>query len=244
MKLMNKKDKKEKKTSKTPKTHKYYYTKASIIRSVISSLVCVAIFFAFFFCFMIYGGNDRSAFVFYKGVSPEERNVLSMMDGIASDGHGRVYVFYSRTFVINAYSENGEFMESYQIPCNSAESEGEYDGGIACIDGKMYAFNDVGTVYVFEDGKGISTFTKEQNEDKFNQIYELYLSGKDKVTLEDGKTFVNNYFFVSNGEGDIIVNKFFTGFFFSPVSMVFAIIMAVLTYLSVRRYNKKVRRCF
>lgn len=234
-------NKKNKKSSKTPKTHKYYYTKASIIRSVVISLACVVLFFAFFFCFMIYGGNDRSSLVFYKAVSSEEKTVLSSIDGIAADGKGRVYLFYSKTFEINAYSESGEFMESYQIPCNDSEEYGEYDGGIACIDGKMYAFNDVGSVFVFENGKGESSFAKKQNEDKFNQINELYLKGKDKAVTEDGKAFVNNYFFVSDGEGKIIINKFFEGFFFSPVSMVFAIIMTVLTYLSVKRYNKKVR---
>ncbi len=234
-------NKNNKKTSKTPKTHKYYYTKASVIRSMILSLLCFSLFVAFFACFMIYGGNDRSTTALYKAVSSEEKKVCSMIDGIAADGKGRVYVFYSRTFEINAYGEDGKFLESYQIPCSDTEISNLYDGGIACVDGELHAFNDVGKVFVFEDGKGKTSYDKNNNQDKFNQIYELYIANKDKVTTENGKTFVNNFFSVSDGEGNIIVNKFLYGIVFSPISMVMAIIMTVLTYLSIRRYNKKVR---
>ena len=101
---------KTRKTSKTPKTLKYYYSKASILRSAIVSILCLAVFVAFFVCFMIYGGNDRNPLATYKTVFNKEREVLSMIDGIAADGEGRVYVFYSRTFEINVYDESGKYL--------------------------------------------------------------------------------------------------------------------------------------
>jgi outer membrane protein assembly factor BamB len=230
--------KNKKGTSKTPKTVKYYYSKASIIRAVVLSLVSLALFFTFFACFMIYGGEDRSTLHYYKAVYPDEKKVLSMIDGVAADGKGRVYVFYEKTFDINVYDESGNFKESYRIPCG--ESAGEYNGGIVCSDGKLYAFNDVGDVFVFEDGKGKETFSKTKNEDKFNEIYELYKKGKDKAHAGD-KTFVNNYLSVTDGKGNVIVSRPIVGFFFSPLSMVLAVVMTVLTVFLVRRYNRKVR---
>lgn len=231
-----------KKSTKSQNPRKYYYTKASIIRSVVVSLLCFSIFLVFFVCFMIYGGNDRNATYFYKGVyKNEEREVLSMIDAIAVDGKGRLFTFFSRTLQINVYDEEGKVLECYQIPCFSYETTGDYDGGIACMDGKLYAFNDVGEVFVFEDGKGVESFTKESNKDKFNQIYKLYKSGKNKAVSESGKTFHNYFFAVMDDDGNVIVDNFLRGVFFSPFSMVMSIVMTVLTYLSVRRYNKKVR---
>ena len=46
-------EKPAKKTSKTPKTRKYYYSKASILRSAIIAVLCFLIFVGFFVCFMI-----------------------------------------------------------------------------------------------------------------------------------------------------------------------------------------------
>ncbi len=232
--------KNKKGVSKTPKTVKYYYSKASVIRSVITSLVCLALFFLFFVCFMIYGGKDRNSFLYYKAVYPEEKKVLSMIDCIAADGQGRFYVFYERTFDINVYDETGKFMESYKIPCGDGTIQSIYDGGIACDEGKLYAFNDVGNVYVFQNGKGVDTFHKNKDEDKFNHIYKLYKSNKDKAKSGD-KTFSNHYFSVTDEKGNVIVNKHIVGILFSPMSMVMAVIMTVLTVFSVKRYNRKVR---
>jgi hypothetical protein len=232
------------KTSKTPKTRKYYYSKASILRSAIVSILCLAVFVAFFVCFMIYGGNDRNPLATYKTVFDKEREVLSMIDGIAADDEGRVYVFYSRTFEINVYDESGKYLESYQIPCGDGESESICDGGIACMDGKLYAFNEYGKVFVYENGKAVSSFEKFENEekrDKFTSISKKYDEEKNKVITASGKTFINNYFSVTDGDGNVIVDVFPVGIIFSPFSMIMAIIMTILTYLSVRRYNKKVR---
>ena len=238
---MDNKTKKNKKTSKTPKNLKYYYSKASILRSAIISILCFAMFVAFFVCFMFYGGVDRNPHTIYKAVFKEERAVSSMINGIAADGEGRVYVFYEKTFEINVYDESGKYLESYQLPNGGEDVVGVYDGGICCMDGKFYGFNDVGTVFVFEKGKAISSFESYEDEDKFEEINKKYKEEKNKVVTKDGKTFVNNYIAVMDEEGNVIVNKFPEGLFFSPFSMVMAIIMTVLTYLSVRRYNKKVR---
>ncbi len=233
---------KKKNTSKTPKTYKYYYSKASIIRSALLAILCFALFVGFFACFMIYGGKDRNPSAAYKIIQKTEKNVLSQIDGVAADGKGRVYVFYSRTFDINVYDEKGNFIERYQIPSGETETIApSYDGGIACMDGKLYAFNDVGEVFVFEDGKGVKRFTRATDKETAEKVYKEYDSKKDKVMTADGKIFKNNFVAVSDGEGNVIVDKFWIGLLFSPFSMIMAIIMTVLTYLCIRRYNKKVR---
>ncbi len=231
---------KNKKTSKTAKTKKYFYTRASKTRSIICALVCLALFIGFFVCFMIYGGNNRSAYAKYKEVCAEEKNAYSMIDGIAADGNGKVYVFFSRTFEINAYSEDGEFLESYHIPLGDAGDF--YDGGVVCDGNVMYAFNNSGDIFQYENGKYVTYFNKQsESEEKCNRIYELYEKNRDKVTTENGKTFVNRYIAVTDGNGNTIVGHILVGVLFSPISMIMAIIMTVATYLFVRRYNKKVR---
>ena len=233
---------KKKNTSKTPKTYKYYYSKASVIRSALSAILCFVLFVVFFVCFMIYGGDDRNPSAAYKIIQKTEKNVLSQIDGVAADGKGRVYVFYSRTFDINVYDEEGNFKESYQIPSGASETIAPTsDGGIACLDGKLYAFNDIGEIFVFEDGEGIKKFTESEDKETAQKVYKEYDSSKGKVMTSDGKIFKNNFVAVSDGEGNVIVGKFWIGLLFSPFSMIMAIIMTVLTYLCIRRYNKKVR---
>lgn len=231
---------KKKGTSKTPKNKKYYYSKGSIIRTMVLCLLCVALFMGFFVCFMIYGGNDRNSVAAYRVVRTEEKNVLSMIDGISADGKGRLYVFYSRTFDINVYDESGKFLENYQIPCSDGEVKEIYNGGIACLDGKLYAFNDIGEVFVYEDGKAVSSFSKGSDEDKFKEIYESYEKGKDEVVFDGKVKFRNNYVSVS-ADGKAIVKKGIIGLLFSPFSMVMAIVMTILSVFMVKRYNRKVR---
>ena len=231
---------KNKKTSKTEKTKKYFYTRASKTRSIICALVCLGLFVGFFVCFMIYGGSGRTAYARYKEVHADEKIAYSPIDGIAADGKGRVYVFFSRSFEINAYSEDGKFLESYHIPLGDAGDF--YDGGVVCDGGVMYAFNNSGDIFQYEDGKYINWFNKEhESEEKCNRIYELYEQNKDDVTTETGKTFKNQYIAVTDGNGNTIVSHILVGVVFSPISMIMAIIMTVATYLFVRRYNKKVR---
>ncbi len=230
---------KNKKSVKVKKSYKYYYTKASVIRSVVECFICLSLFFAFFVCFMIYGGDDRDPNASFRQVYDEEKRVYSMIDGVAADGEGRVYAFYSRTFEINAYDENGVFLESYQIPSNGEVST--YDGGIVCREGKLYAFNDGGDVFVYDDGKYVSRLDVEKQWEECKSIYDEYEKSKNAVETDDGKVFLNNYLSIMDGEGNIIVGKFFVGLLFSPFSMLMSIIMTTLTFLSVRRYNRKVR---
>ena len=106
----------------------------------------------------------------------------------------------------------------------------------------MYAFNNSGDIYQYENGKYVTYFNKQsESEEKCNRIYELYEKNRDKVTTENGKTFVNRYIAVTDGNGNTIVGHILVGVLFSPISMIMAIIMTVATYLFVRRYNKKVR---
>lgn len=232
--------KENKKTSKPEKQKKYFYSRASIIRSVVCALVSLAIFIGFFVCFMIYGGTDRISGLSFKEPSTEERNGYSPIDGIAADGKGRLYVFFSRTFEINVYTEEGKFIESFQLPC---DDKGElYEGGVVCDNGIMYAFNNSGDIFQYEDGKYITRFNKSyESAEKCDRIYDLYEKNKDKVTTESGKTFENRYIAVTDENGNTIVSHILVGIIFSPISLVMAIIMTVVTYLCVRRYNKKVR---
>ena len=133
-------------------------------------------------------------------------------------------------------------MESYQIPSFDPNTESEiYEGGIVCENGSLYAFNEAGDVYVFSDGKGEKAFDKAKNKSECERIIKLHgEKNGNSVTVGD-KTFINNFAFVADGDGNVLVSRLFIGLLFSPVSMVMAILMTVLTYFAIRRYNKKVR---
>jgi hypothetical protein len=232
------KEKSTKGTSKTEKTRKYYYSKASVIRSAVCAILSFALFVGFFVCFMIYGGNRRDPAAVYRLTSDKEKQVLSMIDGVAADGNGRVYVFYGRTLEINAYDENGNFKESYALP---ERENGTMDGGIVCENGKLYAFNNAGEVFVYENGKYFTMLDVNAQKERREEIFAKYEAEKDFVTTSSEKTYQNNYVAVVDGEGKVVFSNFVVGVLFSPVSMIMAIIMTVLTYVFVRRYNIKVR---
>ncbi len=241
--MKSEKKKVEKKTSKTPKTRKYYYTKASILRSAIIAILCFAVFVCFFVCFMIYGGQDRNAFALYSFPLKTEKSVLSMVNEIDADGNGRIYVFYEKTLEVNAYDENGKFLESYQVSGKTEDSEIEIcKSGIVCENGYLYIINELGEVFAYKDGKSVGWIKRSENADECDRIIKLCKEKNKSSKVEvNGKTYRNNYVSVTDGDGNVIFGNFFVGFFFSPFSMVMAIIMTFATYKAVRRYNKKVR---
>ncbi len=236
-------EKPAKKTSKTPKTRKYYYTKASILRSAIIAVLCFLIFVGFFVCFMIYGGTDRNIFALYKFPTKTEKKVLSMVNEIDADGNGRIYTFYEKTLEVNAYDEKGNFLESYQVSGKSTDEEIEIcESGIVCENGYFYIINELGDVFMYKDGKSVRWISRSENLEECERIIKLH-EEKEKFgeISVNGKTYRNNFVSVTDGEGNVIYKNFFVGLFFSPFSMVMAIIMTLVTYQAVRRYNKKVR---
>ena len=233
----------KKNTSKTPKNCKYYYTKASVLRSAFVSVMCAFLFVVFFVCFMVYGGTDRNSSAVYKNIDATEKRPLSMISEIEADGQGRIYTFFRRTFEVNAYDEEGNFKESYQIPCATGENIVVLcDGGIVCDGGYLYVFNEAMDVFAFKDGKAFASYNMKSDSKKCNEILKLYKekNSLQSVTVKE-KTYTNNFVAVVDPNGKIITERFFVGMIFSPFSMIMAILMTVITYLAIRRYNKKVR---
>ena len=111
-----------------------------------------------------------------------------------------------------------------------------------CENGYFYIINELGEVFMYKNGKSVRWIKRSENIEECERIIKLH-EEKNKLgkISVNGKTYRNNFVSVTDGEGNVIYKNFFVGLFFSPFSMIMAIIMTLVTYQAVRRYNKKVR---